>query len=134
MLELAMESQLNIKDYRAKIEAQIGSATKLSTRPPEDVWENALADLANPKSSAQKRENALRCLQAGTFLGYRFDPYRKRYVEALHRAIDHEDVAIRHFALDILIGQNDPVARQRLSDGPPNAATAASPIERDRAS
>lgn len=122
---------MNVKEYRAQVEAGLSAATNAPSRSTavagadaansaasrEQAWTEALAQLSDRSAPSEARRNALQVLQAGTFLGQQFDPMRARYTDALHGAITDPDSEIRHFALDVLIDNKDAVARQRLMDG-----------------
>ncbi|MGY3615111.1 hypothetical protein [Bradyrhizobium sp. USDA 10063] len=115
---------MNVKEYRAQVEAQLGGANRAASAAPaakspspEKIWQDALAKLSNAASSDQERKQALQVLQAGTFLGQKFDSVRAQYTDALRRAATDADMEIRHFALDVLVDSKDAVARQLLTDG-----------------
>jgi HEAT repeat protein len=126
---------MNVKDYRAQVEAQINlnSSRTLSAAPvtaavsSEASWDEALAVLTNLGTSIDARKDALQVLQAGAFLGHKFDPVRARYADALRSAVTDPDPEIRHSALDVLIDGNDTFARQKLTDGLRGIATALLP-------
>jgi HEAT repeat protein len=114
---------MNVKDYRAQVEAQLGSASAAGPAQtaaagnPERAWQDAFATLANPVAAPSARREALQVLQSGTFLGHRFDPLRPRYTQALRDAATNSDQDLRHFALDTLVDLKDAFARQLLTDG-----------------
>lgn len=101
---------MRVQDYRARIEAEFAeffaasrTASVTAALSPEAIWQSALDLLSKPEAPAAVRIQALQVLQAGTFLGHKFDPVRTKYVEALHRAAKDDDVGVRGFALDVLI-------------------------------
>lgn len=115
---------MNPKDYRRQVEAELQSSDSgaglqaaAPQQSPEQAWEQALAQLANPSVPADARLAALQQLQAGTFLGDQFAPYMPRYLAALREAAVDADDRLRHAALDVLINFKDEFARQRLVEG-----------------
>lgn len=121
---------MSVKDYRAQVEAHLAanasaaaaaptsaSGAAAGTTSPEQQWKDAFAVLADPNATAERRRNALQVLQAGTFLGHRFDSCRAQYTDALRKAVFDPELDVRHFALDILVGAKDAIARQHLTDG-----------------
>jgi hypothetical protein len=117
---------MNVKDYRAQIESQLSStaapaaaSADQAASDPGPGWADAIRRLADPKADLEARKAALHELQAATFLGEQFAPYRADYLAALRsammdRAADHD---LRHFALDVLVNFKDEFARQKLVEG-----------------
>jgi HEAT repeat protein len=113
---------MNVKDYRKQVEARRGQVGGLESvprpaAPPEQAWKEAIRQLSDPTVSAELRKNAIQVLQAGTFLGEKFDPYRPEYIAALRTAAVDPDLDLRHAALDVLVNLGDEFARQKLTDG-----------------
>jgi HEAT repeat protein len=113
---------MNVKDYRKQVEARRGKAGGLEsmprpTTPREQAWSDAIKQLSDPTVAADVRKNAIQILQAGTFLGEKFDPYRPDYIAALRIAAVDPDLDLRHAALDALVNLGDEFARQKLTEG-----------------
>jgi HEAT repeat protein len=109
---------MNVKDYRKQVEAQLAAAATGSTAPPpQQSWAEAIQRLANPSLAPDVRKTAAQLLQAGTFLGAQFAPYRADYIVALRAAATDPDPDLRRSALDVLVNFNDEFARQKLADG-----------------
>src|ERR1039457_5578589 len=98
---------MNVKDYRSQVEAQLGAVGSpgnanfaSAVAPPEQHWVDAIGQLADPTLPAEVRKNAAQVLQAGTFLGEQFAPYRADYLVALRTAATDADPDLRRSALD----------------------------------
>jgi HEAT repeat protein len=115
---------MNVKDYRLQVEAQLGAAgspdnasVASTVAPPEQHWADAIRQLADPTLPAEARKNAAQVLQAGTFLGAQFGPFRADYLVALRTAATDADPDLRRSALDTLVNLDDEFAREVLTDG-----------------
>jgi hypothetical protein len=114
---------MNVKDYRKQIESQLGTAASgapafenASPVQPQR-WQEAIRLLGDPNVDASSRKDAAKVLQAGTFLGAQFAPYRAAYIAALRTAATAEDGELRKRALDALVNLKDEFARRSLVDG-----------------
>jgi hypothetical protein len=112
---------MNVKDYRSQVEAELGATAPSSSVPadasPAPNWADSIRQLADPKLPAEARKNAAQVLQAATFLGAQFAPYRADYIVALRTAAIDDDPDLRRFSLDTLVNLDDEFARQKLMDG-----------------
>jgi HEAT repeat protein len=115
---------MNVKDYRQQIETQLGADRSPvdanfapAATPPQQSWADAIRQLADPKLAPDVRTNAAQFLQAGTFLGAQFAPFRADYLAALRTAATDTDPDLCRSALDMLVNFNDEFARQKLADG-----------------
>lgn len=115
---------MNVKDYRSQVEAEFGAAGSpgnasfaSTATSAEQNWADAIRQLADPMLPSEARKNAAQVLQAATFLGAQFAPYRADYLAALRTAATDADADLRRSALDILVNFNDEFARQKLADG-----------------
>ncbi|QND65438.1 hypothetical protein HB777_17035 [Mesorhizobium loti] len=136
---------MNVKEYRRQVEAELNAKAASNARVSDfsakvvvgadtpdiraavsgENWDEAIKQLADPKLDEEARLVALQFLQAGTFLGARFAPYRAKYLAALRTAATSaDDAELRHSALDILANLKDDFARQKLMDGLQGAGTA----------
>lgn len=93
--------------YRSAIEADLKAqaAAPGVEQDPETSWPLALAILRDADAPTQFRLEALATLQAGTFLGARFDPFLPAYVSALTQiadGLDEESATLRRRASDML--------------------------------
>src|SRR4051794_34911562 len=99
---------MNVKEYRREVEARrarasASAAAPVAAKPPEQAWQEAIAQLADSAASAETRIHAIQVLQAGTFLGRQFDRFRAEYIAALRAAAIDADTSLRHSALDVLV-------------------------------
>jgi hypothetical protein len=77
-----------------------------------------LATLRNPRESTDDRKAALHALQAASFLGPRFAPYRADFLATLREiARPGTDSQLREDALEILAIEKDPQAQELLRRG-----------------
>lgn len=126
---------MNIKEYRRKAEsllrdagvavgdsvalpsaAQVDNAGFGAARPEADVWERALSILEDKRAEPALRTAAIQKLQAGTFLGPQFRPYRARYLRTLREVALNGNSELRRSALDILANAKDEFARRLLTE------------------
>lgn len=77
----------------------------------------AIAILGDSAQPAAARIAALKNVQAVTFLGPEFDPYRASYRQALRTAATDKNPELRERALEVLAADKDDVARDLLVKG-----------------
>jgi hypothetical protein len=113
---------MNVKEYRQRMEAQLGNAAPppgldSAAPPPQQGWADAIRQLADATLDTETRKNMLHVLQAGTFQGSQFAPFRAEYLQALRTAATDADPELRRLALDVLANFKDEFARQKLTEG-----------------
>jgi hypothetical protein len=132
---------MNVDEYRKAYAAQLARTkvperarvprTRSSVNSPEtagfvvaapaplsgtDELSEEIQILADPSFPPRSRVQALRAVQAATFLGPAFDQYRPAYLEALRSAARAKNLELKELALEILAIEKDEVARSILID------------------
>jgi hypothetical protein len=81
-----------------------------------DPIHDKIKKLTDTTAPPAVRQEALETLQAATFLGPKFDPYRPAYRDALRKVATDPDQDLRQQALEILAINKDEYARDLLLD------------------
>ena len=127
---------MSVDDYRKQYAAELARAARAGRRrgaaatpsgpqaaapaaraPRSDPLRSQITALKNAAAAPKDRLEALRRIQAATFLGPRFDRYRAAYRDALRAAATADDPELREASLELLAIDKDEVARDLLVKG-----------------
>ncbi|HMO27705.1 hypothetical protein [Enterovirga sp.] len=113
---------MKVEDYRKAYAEELDRVSRAPLPADADAdsgqtLDSAIATIADASKPSKARLAALRTVQASTFLGPAFDPYRAAYLEALRTALANGDEALRMQALSLLASEKDDVARKVLLEG-----------------